>query len=201
MSEKKKNGTENNNWSEHKQWSSKPELEQQLMAGIHGTPELKKEERDRHLGEFKERIIKALTIQQVHEEGTYPEILDAIRHPQARRLIISRQVDLDYARDYIQLARLEGLAFTTVDNPDFKGDVGLIVVSDDAVDEGDIYVPNRKERLLAQGLSESLIDARGEYICGQCIKELKTKAPEELAHYKKLSFIDKLLGKKCTPCE
>ncbi len=181
--------------------STRSKLEQKLFAGIHGDPELKKEEKNRHLGEFKERIIKALTVDQVHEEGVYKEIDDAINHPKARQLIISRQVDLDYAGDYIQLAKLEGLAFTTVDDPDFKGPIGLIVAADDAVDVGEIYVQSRKEKLQELGIPKKLIDAKqGEYLCKDCIEILEEKAPEEVERYKSISFLDKLMGKKCVSC-
>ncbi|WP_240503466.1 YueI family protein [Natranaerobius trueperi] len=183
-----------------KNLSSKSELERKIFAGVHGSPELKKDEKNRHLGEFKERVIKALTFDQVQEQGTYPEINEAIKHPKAKRLIISRKVDLDYARDYIKLAREQGLNFTTVDDPDFVGPIGLVVVSDDAFDNNEIYVQTRKDKLLEKGLSEELIDAKEEYICSDCIKELEEKAPEELSNYKKISFLDKMLGRECISC-
>ncbi|ACB86389.1 YueI family protein [Natranaerobius thermophilus] len=182
--------------------SSKSKLEQKLFTGIHGTPELKKTEKKKHLGEFRERVIKALTFDQVHEEGTYPEIKEAIRHPKARHLIISRKVDLNYARDYINLARHEGLSFTTVDDPDFEGPVALIVVSDEAVNEDDIYVQSRSDKLKELGVSEKIINtSRGSLLCLDCYQELAEKAPDEVEYYNKLSFLDKLLGKKCKSCE
>lgn len=180
--------------------NNKSQLEKTILRGIHGTPELKREEKNKYLGEFRERVIKALTIDQVHEQGTYPEILEAIRHPKANKLVISRKVDLDYARDYIQLARDEGLSFKTVASPSFKGDVGLVVVSDEAVDIENIGIPDRAKRLLEQGLPENLVKARGNLICDSCFHLLEEKAPEELNNYRKLNLLDKIMGKKCTAC-
>ncbi len=182
-------------------FSSKSELEQKLIAGIHGAPEIKKEEKKRFLGEFRERIIKALTLEQVHEEGTYPEILDAIRCPKAKQLIISRKVDLDYARDYINLARQEGLAFTTVDDPDFKGPIALIISADEAVDIEEIHVKSREERLRSKGIPEAIINAKGKYLCRDCFELLEKIAPEEAAGFRQPTFWERLMGKRCVSCD
>lgn len=74
------------------------------------------------------------------EKGTYKEILDAIRDKRAKRLIVSNDVQLSSAMDYINLAKDNGLEFTLVDGDDYTGDIGLVVVSDTAVDEENIFV-------------------------------------------------------------
>ncbi len=104
------------------------------MEGIYGKPEFKKEEKNRFLGEFKERVIRHLTYDQVVEPGTYSEILQAIKHPEAEKLIIDRNVDLDKAHDYIELAHQHNLSFKRIDSPELKGDIALVVASDDAVE-------------------------------------------------------------------
>lgn len=179
--------------------TEKTSLEQKLLTGLYGTPELKREERRHLLGQFRERVIKALTFKQIAEPGTYSEITEAITHPKARRLIISRKANLASAAEYIRLARDYSLSFATVDLPDFKGPVGLVVAADEAVDEEEIFVPSREERMLALGVPQALIDARGQSVCPDCLNLLKQVAPEELSNYRKLSLLDRLLGNKC-PC-
>jgi uncharacterized protein YueI len=120
--------------------NDKCQLQQILAAGIYGDPELKREERLRYLGEFRERVLKALTFDQIAEPGTYPEIEEALKDKRARKLVVSQKAKLDEAREYIRLARACGLQFTMVNNPDLRGDIGLVVVSDDAVDEPCIFV-------------------------------------------------------------
>lgn len=112
----------------------KSELEHIIEAGISGTPELKREEKNHYLGQFKERVIRYLTFNQVAEKGTYKEIKEAIHHPQAKKLILNQKIKISDAKEYINLARKNGLNFSIVSSPDFKGEIGLVVVSDDAVD-------------------------------------------------------------------
>ena len=120
--------------------NNRSELEEIIARGIQGDPELKKDERRRYLGELRERIIKALTFEEIAEPGTYPEIRDAIKDKRAKKLVISQKAKLDEAREYIQLARKNGLQFTMVDNPEYTGNIGLLVVSDEAVDVENIMV-------------------------------------------------------------
>src|SRR5690554_959904 len=93
------------------------ELEERLLQGIHGKKELKQEERNRYLGEYEERVIRYLTREQVREKGIYPEILAAMRHPAARKLIVDRNIKLGAANEYIKLARENGLQFKRVYSP------------------------------------------------------------------------------------
>ncbi len=111
------------------------ELEEKVKQGIYGEPEIKKEEKNRYLGEFRERVIHYLSHDQVLEEGTYPEIEEALKDKRAHTLVVDRKIELKYAHDYIKLARENNIRFKRVDSPDFKGNVGLVVVSDKAVKE------------------------------------------------------------------
>lgn len=185
---------------EQSKFLRKSKLRKALISGIHGPPRLKREEKRHFLGEFRERVIKALTLSQIHEEGTYDEILEAIRHPRAKKLKVIRDADLEYAGEYIQLAREEGLSFSTVDSPEHKGSIGLVVVSDSAVNVEDIMVESRKDKLKEKGVPVEIIDAIGEKLCGSCFKILSEKAPEETGDYEKLNLIDRFLGKRCEAC-
>ena len=180
--------------------TDKSSLEKALLAGIYGPPELKKEERRYFLGQFRERVIKVLTFEQVAEPGTYPEIREAMAHPLARRLIISRRANLSAAKDYVHLARKRQLEFTTVDSPDFKGPVGLVVAAVKAADEEVISIPSRRERLLALGIPQEVIDSPGQNLCKTCMDLLREKAPEEVRNYRRGNFIDRFLGNEC-PCK
>lgn len=180
--------------------SDKSSLEKALLAGIYGPPELKKEERQYLLGQFRERVIKVLTFEQIAEPGTYPEIKEAMAHPLARRLIISRRAKLPASNEYLHLARQYHLAFTTVDSPEYKGPVGLVVAADQAVDIKEITIPSRKERLLAAGVPLAVIDSTGQGLCKACLDLLAKQAPEEIKNYRRANLLDRLLGHQC-PCK
>ena len=175
----------------------KSKLEEKITEGIYGKKEIKKSERNRFLGEYEERIIRYLTLEQVVEPGTYPEILDAIRHPEAEKLIIDRDVNLSAANDYVKLASENNLLFKRVDSPEFKGNVALVVVSDHAVDINNRKVLSRVERLKDKGISDKIIENPGTKLCRKCWEELENKVPEELVNYQKMSLFDKIIGVKC----
>ncbi len=170
------------------------------MTEIHGPPELRRREKQLLLGQFRERVIKALTFEQVEETGTYPEIQQAIKHPQAQKLVVSRKADLDAAAEYIKLARQHNLSFSTVDNPDFRGDVGLVVAAGDAVDIADIFIPTRSEKLTKLGIPETVINSPGRCLCASCRRMVAERAPEELVNYPPRKWYCALVRESC-PCQ
>lgn len=182
-----------------KKWSGKSKLERTLQLGARGPLQLRRKERQHHLGEFRERVIRALTVGQVEEKGTYPEILEAMDHPQAAKLVVSRNADLSAASEYIKAAKEKGLHFTTVDSPSFKGELGLVVAANAAADVSQIAVPSRKEKLKAAGIPEEIIAAAGEKICSRCYDLIRERVPEERLNYREQGFFDRLWGHKC-PC-
>lgn len=179
----------------------KSKLEERVTHGIYGAPELKKEERSRYLGQFRERVLIALTVAQVEEPGVYAEVMDALRDPRARMLILRRDVQLDRASDYIELALEQQIAFKRVDEPGFKGSIGLVVVANDAVDVPEVQIPDRRLRLLELGFSEKLIDSVGKKLCAKCWEKLATLYPQELVNYRRITWVDILLGEHCVACE
>lgn len=177
--------------------NEKSRLEEKVIEGVYGKKEIKKEERNLFLGEYLERVISYLSHKQVIEKGIYPEIFEAIKHPEAKKLIIDRNVDLSAANEYIKLASENGLLFKRVDSPDFKGDVALVVVSDHAVDIKKREVLTRADSLQARGISDKIIENVGAKLCNDCYRQLEEKAPAELINYRKLNLIDRLLGIEC----
>jgi len=179
-------------------WSQKSPLEKTLSAGVYGIPEIKKSEKEKYLGQFRERVIKALTLEQILEEGVYNEIVESIKDPRAEELIISKKADLSRARDYIMLARENRLNFTTVSSPDYRGKIGLVVAAGEAIDEKEVMVPSRREKMLRRGIPEKLVDAKGKKVCPPCYRLLQEKAPEYVKEYIPFSWWEKLIRKKCS---
>ena len=121
-------------------WSNKSELERTISTGISGPPELKKEEKALYLGVFKERVLKVLTKRQVSETKVYTEIVQALKDIRAKKLLIRGDLQFTVRHKYQQKARELGIKYTSVFDPSLKGDIGLVVASDDAVDVEDISV-------------------------------------------------------------
>lgn len=116
------------------------ELEQRLIIGMHGAPELKRGERLLYLGEFRERILKVLRKDQVDDSLPYPEIEDALKDLRSSRLLLNGDLAYDFRAKYIKLARKYNKPYTVINDPDIKGETGLVVISDHAVDVEKIEV-------------------------------------------------------------
>ncbi|ABO48972.1 protein of unknown function DUF1694 [Desulforamulus reducens MI-1] len=178
-------------------WSNQSELEKTISAGLNGPPELKREEKNRYLGQFKERVIKMLTKGQVSEPAIYPEILDALKDPRASKLIINGDIPEVFTLKYQKLARQQGKHYFLVHDPALQGKTGLIVVSKDAVEVTDISVPDRTERLEELGIPQDLILLAGKKVCQKCYNRIVQAAPEEAINYQVISWWEGLMGERC----
>jgi uncharacterized protein YueI len=172
-------------------------LGQTLLAGIHGIPEIRRDEKRYYLGEFKERILRELSKNQVMEPAIYPEIFQALKDQRANRLILSGDIDRSSIEKYRVLARCVNKNCTVRIDPSFKGETGLVVASNQAVEEHEITVIDRSLRLQRLGLSTSLIKAAGKKVCRKCIKRIVEVDENELINYHHLTWIDRLGGERC----
>ncbi len=118
--------------------------EQRLAVGFYGAPELKHDEKVIYLGEFRERVIKILSKKQVAQKFVYSEIIDALSHEQSSKMLINGELRDQLTDKYISLAKQVGKPYTVIHDPELKGETGLVVVSDQAVNIQDIDVRNRE---------------------------------------------------------
>lgn len=110
------------------------DVQQTLTIGIIGPPIIKEEERNLYLGEFKERVLLALTREEVARKENNNKAKTAMEDPRAVAVIVHDQVPYANYQNYRKLAEAHNLEFTVRYGPDFKGDLGLVVVSDKALD-------------------------------------------------------------------
>ncbi len=120
--------------------SKKSRLEQALSIGINRVPELKKEEKMLFLGEFRERVIRKLTKNQVANPSVFPEIKEALKDKRTLRMLINGDLSFKFTDKYIKLAKKLGKPFTTIHDSQLKGDTGLVVISDQAIDNENIDI-------------------------------------------------------------
>jgi len=116
------------------------ELEKVLAYGMYGTPVVKKEERMHYLGQLRERVIFALTEDRVKRGEVPRELEKTLDDIRAARMIIKGNLGVKIILKYERLAKKHGVETSTVSNPQFKGNVGLVVVSNHAVDLPDSQV-------------------------------------------------------------
>lgn len=111
----------------------KSELERTLSVGRHGSPELRREEKRRFLGFFRERVLQAVTFDQLRNSVGKNAMEEAVRDSRADELVIHSKA-ASSGMPLIQLAQRQGLDFTLTSNPDFRGSTAAVVVSASAVD-------------------------------------------------------------------
>lgn len=90
-------------------------------------------EKNCFLGEYKERILAALTFDEIKEKGVYQEISTALDDKSAKKLIVSRELDFNCIKKYIDMAKSRNISCKMIDNLLNTGEVGLVVASDDAL--------------------------------------------------------------------
>lgn len=113
--------------------SDKTELERALTAGIHGTPQLRMDEKRRFLGFFRERVIQAVSFKQITTKEGIKAIEDGLKHPQASSLVVHNNAR-SVAMGCIVAAQKAGVGFTITANPKLIGDVAVVVAAKEAVD-------------------------------------------------------------------
>lgn len=181
-------------------WMKQDKLAKSFATGLHGPPELKPDEKRNLLGEFRERVIRLLSKKQVMERGVYPEIVKALEDKRTAKMIISGEIDFHVAEKYQKLAENIGIPVTTISDPEFQGDAGLVVVSDEAVEEENITVQDRATRLERLGVPLKVIEAAGKKICKNCLEKILKAAPDEKINYQKLTPGEHFWGERCSAC-
>lgn len=182
-------------------WLSKGEIEKALSIGLHGAPELRRDEKRHYIGEFRERVITLMSKKQVVEPGVYPEIVKALEDKRATKMIISGEIDFHLSEKYQRLAEDMGKPVTMISDPEFKGDAGLVVVSDDAVDVKDIFVQDRGTRLKQLGVPLEVIEAAGKKVCERCLVKILKADPDEKINYRKMTLGEHFWGERCSACK
>jgi len=110
------------------------DVQQALIIGINCPPILKEEERNLYLGEFKERVLSTLTKNEVAQKESNNKAETAMGDPRASKVIVHNQISYRHYQKYRLLAEAHNLEFTVRYSPDFKGEIGLVVVSDNAIE-------------------------------------------------------------------
>lgn len=173
-----------------------------LMATVASgadTMELKRGEKRRLLGQFRERVIKVLTREQVVEKWHYTDIYEAIKSSVSDKIIVKS----DYrrlAQKYITYAINHNKQVIISDNPEYVGDIALVVAANEAVNIEQIEVKGSADAMREQGLPEEFIKVGFGKLCNFHYKQFHETMGLERSPFKRLSFSDRLSGKKCSVC-
>ncbi|QHE59968.1 DUF1694 domain-containing protein [Rossellomorea vietnamensis] len=127
---------------------SRPTIDDYLENGIYGQKQTKPDERRKFLGTLRERIVIALTQSQVREKGIYKEVQDQLKkHPDAK-LLLNGNMSYTFLSKYIKLADTYHVSFSMVTNKEIETDIGLVLAYDHAIDQEEIYVQKKSEKVM-----------------------------------------------------
>ncbi len=105
------------------------ELDKALITGIYGPVEIKKEERRQYLGELAERIILALTSEEMAQRGLDIRFKECIKNPVVSHVVISGRVyHLPWAEQYRKAAAKEKIPCRIINDSQHEGSIALIIV-------------------------------------------------------------------------
>lgn len=82
-----------------------------------------------NLGEFPERVLVRLKVEEVLARGIDPRVKAAVHQPEAKRLLLRAEL-LEAGYKYWELAEAAGIEPVVVEDPSFHPDTGLVVVRD-----------------------------------------------------------------------
>lgn len=161
-------------------------------------------EKNLFLGEYKERVIKALTFEEIKEKGIYYEIEKALEDKDVDKMVISRHADFNDIKKYIEIAKQKRVPYKMIDNLACVGQIALVVVAKDAIvhEAGDeIVVTSKLEKCHLRHLPDIYFEAMESAVCDFHLDIIKKEMPEYAKNYKELTFMDKLFGSKCPICQ
>jgi len=155
-----------------------------------------------YLGEYRERIILALKKDQLVEDEVYLEVVEAMKNNHAKVLKLKRDIGLKYLKPYIKEAERLEFRYELIDGLEYLGDIGLVVVSDKALDneENELVIKDMDQDFLDVGLGYEFSKNQNKSICNECYLKVEDKLPCYLNKFKRLNIIDKLLGTNCPVC-
>lgn len=155
-------------------------------------------EKNKYLGIYKERVIVALTKEEVEEKLIYSEVIKALKKEIAINMILSRAVELKYLKKYMDLANKYKVNCKLVDGLSYVGDIALVVSASDAIEnQKEPLVVSKLERIIAAGLPKAYYDALGKKVSAKYLEVIKEKIPDLLDEYEELKFFDRICGEKC----
>ena len=129
-----------------------------IQQGMYGHKETKRSERKKFLGTIRERIVIALTQEQVRERGIYIQVEEAINENKLAHLYLNGNIHYEVLSKYTKIASENDVLYTIVTNLESETDIGLVLAYNYAIDKEEIYVEReistpKAEKRSKKGLS------------------------------------------------
>lgn len=110
---------------------AKSELEQYAENGALGTPEIKREEKRIFLGEFKERVIMTIDIDEILDESKNNQVEEKAKASNVDKIIVNDKIKNDIRIDYMKIAKEHKKDFKLVQS---DSHIAVVLASKEAND-------------------------------------------------------------------
>jgi uncharacterized protein YueI len=129
---------------------SKPTIDDYLENGMYGQKQTKPDERRKFLGSLRERIVIALTQNQVREKKVYQQVEESLKEHPGAKLLLNGNMNYNYLVKYIKLANQHGISFSMVTNKESQTDIGLLLAYEHAINREEIYVTKQSGKTVSK---------------------------------------------------
>jgi len=119
--------------------TDKSELEKTIEYAIAGVPQIKADEKRKWLGEFRERVILGLTIEQAYKREAESYVKDAVKDNMAEIIIVNQKIPMEVMSKYMKLAKDTEKEFKTI-CANNENAMGIVVASRQAVQRENVEV-------------------------------------------------------------
>lgn len=118
----------------------KQTVDEIVMNGVKGSPEIKKDEKNKYLGTFRERVEITLTIGQLMKPTIYKEVEEILKNTKNITLLLNGDVTYSYLSKYIKIANKLNVPFSIVQNNESNTEIGLVIANANAIDKEIIFI-------------------------------------------------------------
>ncbi|QEK13214.1 DUF1694 domain-containing protein [Crassaminicella thermophila] len=175
--------------------NQKSDLEKYVEYGIAGVPEIKGSEKRYWLGEFRERVILALTFEQIYRKEALKVVEEKCKDKRVDKIILEDNVQSTVAEKFMELASKYDKDYKMIDTQNKLGEIALVLASNEAVDEKDVLI---KQMPI---LPDIFYNAKNKKLCKKHMQMLKEEAPLFVDEFQEITFLDRVMGVKCGVCD
>ncbi|EKB5567746.1 DUF1694 domain-containing protein [Listeria monocytogenes] len=120
-------------------------IDDYLEKGMYGAKEINPAEKKKYLGTYRERVLVALTKEEVLTQEYLPELEKAILENSDSKLLLNGLLHYNSLRPYIKLAEKCKHEFSIVTRLEGETDIYLVLACQKAVNKEDIHLYKEAE--------------------------------------------------------
>ena len=118
------------------------DVQNYLEKGMYGTPQIKPDEKRKYLGTYRERVVLALTMDDIAKTSYPSGCLSKFKEFPKGQVLLNANLTPQQQNKMMQLAQKAGVSFRLVETDTSTTDIGLVYALDYAVDLDDISLPS-----------------------------------------------------------